>query len=85
MADPMTERDIEAVIDAYARAAAAARRIGFDGIELHAAHGYLIDQFFWQDTNRYGDRYGGDLVGRTRFVAEAIQACRRAVGPNLDA
>lgn len=82
-AGPMTEREIEAVIDAYAKAAAAAKRIGFDGIELHGAHGYLIDQFFWEDTNRRSDRYGGDLVGRARFAGEVIQACRRAVGPDF--
>lgn len=79
----MTEREIEDVIAAYANAAANAKRIGFDGIELHAAHGYLIDQFFWKDTNRRSDRYGGDLVGRTRFAVEVIQACRRRVGPNF--
>lgn len=82
-ADPMTEREVEAMIDAYAKAAADAKRIGFDGIELHGAHGYLMDQFFWEDTNRRRDRYGGDMVGRTRFASEVVQACRRAVGPGF--
>lgn len=81
IAEPMTEAEIAAVIAAYAQAAADARRLGFDGIELHGAHGYLIDQFFWEGTNRRTDRYGGDMIARTRFAVEVIQACRRAVGP----
>ncbi|CAE6380960.1 unnamed protein product [Rhizoctonia solani] len=58
-------------------------QLGFDGIELHGAHGYLIDQFFWAVTNVRTDAYGGDLVKRTRFAAEIIAACRRAVGPDF--
>jgi len=81
--EPMTEAEITAVIAAYAQAAADAKRLGFDGVELHGAHGYLIDQFFWEGTNRRSDRYGGDMVARTRFAVEAIQACRRAVGPDF--
>jgi 2,4-dienoyl-CoA reductase-like NADH-dependent reductase (Old Yellow Enzyme family) len=56
------------------------RRLGFDGLEIHAGHGYLIDQFFWRHTNRRGDVYGGDLVERTRFAVEVLRACRAAVG-----
>jgi 2,4-dienoyl-CoA reductase-like NADH-dependent reductase (Old Yellow Enzyme family) len=78
--EPLTEREIGGIVDAYARGASDAARLGFDGIELHAAHGYLIDQFFWEATNRRTDRYGGDLVGRTRFAVEIVRACRRAVG-----
>ena len=81
--EPMTEAEIAAVIAAYAQAAADARRLGFDGVELHGAHGYLIDQFFWEGTNLRTDRYGGDMVARTRFAVEVIQACRRAVGPDF--
>jgi 2,4-dienoyl-CoA reductase-like NADH-dependent reductase (Old Yellow Enzyme family) len=81
--EPMTEAEIAAVIAAYAQAAADARRLGFDGVELHGAHGYLIDQFFWEGTNQRTDRYGGDMVARTRFAVEVIQACRRAVGPDF--
>ncbi|MFJ4105624.1 NADH:flavin oxidoreductase [Amycolatopsis japonica] len=80
---PMTEHEITDVIDAFARAAADARRIGFDAIELHAAHGYLLDQFLWAATNHRTDSYGGDLLGRTRFTAEVVAACRRAVGPDF--
>ncbi|QHW31367.1 NADH:flavin oxidoreductase [Paenibacillus rhizovicinus] len=78
--DPLTEAEIADLIAAYAQAAADAKRLGFDGIELHGAHGYLIDQFFWGVTNVRTDRYGGDLVKRTRFATEVVEACRRAVG-----
>ena len=76
-------QEIETVIAAYGEAAGNAKRLGFDGVELHGAHGYLIDQFFWALTNRRTDRFGGDMVGRTRFGVEVIQACRRAVGPDF--
>jgi 2,4-dienoyl-CoA reductase-like NADH-dependent reductase (Old Yellow Enzyme family) len=78
--DPLAETEIEHIIDAYARAAAAAKRLGFDGIELHGAHGYLIDQFFWEGTNQRTDGYGGDAVARTRFAADVVRRCRSAVG-----
>ena len=57
-----------------------AQRLGFDGVEIHGAHGYLIDQFFWAGTNQRADEYGGDLVSRTRFAVEIIEAVRRATG-----
>ncbi|RLQ93673.1 NADH:flavin oxidoreductase [Falsibacillus albus] len=81
--EPMTESEVMAMVEAYAQAAADAKRLGFDGIELHGAHGYLIDQFFWGNTNKRTDRYGGDLVGRTQFAVEVIEACRREVGPDF--
>lgn len=83
VAEPMSEAEIEAVVAAFGQAAADAKRLGFDGVEIHGAHGYLIDQFFWEGTNQRSDRYGGDLLARTRFAAEIIRACRRAVGPDF--
>jgi 2,4-dienoyl-CoA reductase-like NADH-dependent reductase (Old Yellow Enzyme family) len=80
---PMTEQEIAAVIDAYGRAAGDAYTLGFDGVEIHGAHGYLIDQFFWSFTNKRTDAWGGDLVARTRFGAEVIRACRRRVPPGF--
>ncbi|WP_328316329.1 NADH:flavin oxidoreductase [Streptomyces sp. NBC_00388] len=77
----MTQRDLDDVIGAFAEAAADAERIGFDGVELHGAHGYLIDQFLWQGTNRRTDAYGGDAVARTRFATEIVAAVRAAVSP----
>jgi 2,4-dienoyl-CoA reductase-like NADH-dependent reductase (Old Yellow Enzyme family) len=83
VAEPLSEAEIDQLVSAYAAGAADAQRLGFDGIELHGAHGYLIDQFFWEGTNQRTDRYGGDAVARTRFAVEIIQACRRAVGPDF--
>ena len=57
--------------------------MGCDGVELHGAHGYLIDQFFWGRTNLRTDRYGGDLAQRTRFAVEIVQEIRRRCGPDF--
>ncbi|MCP3774478.1 NADH:flavin oxidoreductase [Paenibacillus sp. MZ04-78.2] len=78
-----SESEIAAIVQGFAQAASEAKRLGFDGIELHGAHGYLIDQFFWEKTNTRTDSYGGDMVARTRFAVEIIEACRRAVGPEF--
>jgi len=78
----MTEEDIADTIAAYARSATSAERLGFDMLEIHGAHGYLIDQFFWDVTNRRTDRYGGPTVAdRAAFGVEVIRAVRAAVGP----
>ncbi|AYL36720.1 12-oxophytodienoate reductase [Streptomyces fungicidicus] len=79
----MTQGDIDDVVAAFAQAAADAERIGFDGLELHGAHGYLIDQFLWSGTNRRTDAYGGDPVARARFAAEIVAAVRAAVSPGF--
>ncbi|CAM8638723.1 NemA NADH,flavin oxidoreductases, Old Yellow Enzyme family [Comamonadaceae bacterium] len=80
--EPMTDEAIADTIAAFAKAAGAAKRLGFDTIELHGAHGYLIDQFFWEGTNARTDKYGGDLVARGRFAAEILKAVRAEVGPD---
>jgi 2,4-dienoyl-CoA reductase-like NADH-dependent reductase (Old Yellow Enzyme family) len=80
---PMTEADIAEVIEAYAKAAASAKALGFDGVEIHGAHGYLIDSFFWGETNRRDDGYGGDLLARARFGVEVVGAMRAATGPDF--
>jgi 2,4-dienoyl-CoA reductase-like NADH-dependent reductase (Old Yellow Enzyme family) len=79
----MSDAQIADAIDGFARAAARAVRVGFDGVELHGAHGYLIDQFFWGGTNARDDRWGGDAMDRTRFAVEVIRAVRAAVGPDV--
>ncbi|MEU5363252.1 NADH:flavin oxidoreductase [Streptomyces sp. NPDC005925] len=79
----MTQADLDAVIGAFAQAAADAERIGFDGVEVHGAHGYLVDQFLWAGTNRRTDAYGGDPVARTKFAAEIVAAVRGAVSPGF--
>jgi 2,4-dienoyl-CoA reductase-like NADH-dependent reductase (Old Yellow Enzyme family) len=80
--EPMTEEDIADTIEAFAKGAAASKEIGFDCVELHGAHGYLIDQFFWDGANKRTDSWGGDLVRRTRFAAEIVKAVRKRVGPD---
>ena len=60
----MSEEDIADTVAAFGAAAADARRLGFDAVEIHGAHGYLIDQFFWDGTNARDDRYGGASVRR---------------------
>jgi len=80
----MSEPDITATIWAFGGAAASARSLGFDAVEIHGAHGYLIDQFFWHPTNRRTDRYGGaTLPERSRFAVELVRAVRAAVGPEF--
>lgn len=79
----MTESDIADVIAAYARAARNAVDVGFDGVALHGGHGYLIDAFLWQETNRRGDEWGGDLHRRTRFPVEVVKAVRAECGPDV--
>lgn len=79
----MTHKDIQEVIDSFTRAAVSAREVGFDGVELHGAHGYLIDQFFWDATNQRDDEYGGNIENRTRFAKEIVQAIRQQVGDDF--
>ncbi|KTD86395.1 NADH:flavin oxidoreductase [Paenibacillus etheri] len=81
--EPLTTAEVESLVSAFAQAAENVKKVGFDGIEIHGAHGYLIDQFFWERTNKRTDRYGGDLVGRTTFAVEIVEACRKAVGPDF--
>jgi 2,4-dienoyl-CoA reductase-like NADH-dependent reductase (Old Yellow Enzyme family) len=76
----MSDADVADTIAAFATAAADAERLGFDAVELHGAHGYLIDQFFWEGTNQRDDAFGGPTIAeRSRFAAEIIAAVRAAV------
>ncbi len=81
--EAMTLLEIDQIVKAFGQAASDAKRRGFDGLELHGAHGYLIDQFFWEKTNQRQDNYGGDVIGRSRFAVEIVRACRQAVGPDF--
>lgn len=74
------EEELAELIRIYGQAAWDAKNLGFDGIELHFAHGYLLDQFFWGPTNLRTDRYGED---RTLLAAEIVAECRRQVGPDF--
>jgi 2,4-dienoyl-CoA reductase-like NADH-dependent reductase (Old Yellow Enzyme family) len=80
---PMTQADIDAVIDAFGAAAESARALGFDGVEIHGAHGYIIDQFLWDQTNHRDDRYGGDHRARATFGAEVVAEIRRRTAPDF--
>ena len=72
----MTPEEIEDCIEAYVRGAWRAKCAGFDGVEVHGAHGYLISQFTSPHTNRRGDAYGGDFEGRMRFPSEIVRRIR---------
>ncbi|MCV7385713.1 NADH:flavin oxidoreductase [Mycolicibacter longobardus] len=74
--------ELPEVAQLYASSAATARDVGFDAVEIHGAHGYLLDEFLWERTNRRTDGYGGSLAERTRFPAEVVAAIRAAVGPD---
>src|SRR3989338_3069278 len=78
--EELTPEGIRAVVQAFAEAAERAKRAGFDAVEVHGAHGYLIAQFLSPLDNRRGDEYGGSLRNRARFALEVVEACRKRVG-----
>lgn len=77
---PMTEAEIDDVICAYVRCARNAADIGFDGVALHGGHGYLIDNFLWEETNERTDRWGGDRRRRAEFAIEIVRRIRAEIG-----
>ena len=79
----LTRDEIRRIVECFARAAARARLAGFDGVEVHAAHGYLLDQFFSPMTNRRDDEYGGPLRNRMRIILQVVDAIRSEVGHDL--
>ncbi len=80
---PLTSEEIGKLVSSFGRAASRAKEAGFDGIDLHFAHGYLLCQFLSSLTNKRKDEYGGSLKNRTRFALEVLEECRRAVGKNF--
>jgi len=80
IAQEMTGKDIHAIIEAFALAAARARAAGFDGVELHAAHSYLFSQFLSPAFNQRTDAYGGTIENRAKMVVEVLQAIHKRVG-----
>lgn len=83
-ASTMTSEDIQDTIAQFAASAKSAKDLGFDVLEIHGAHGYLIDQFFWEVTNTRTDEYGGKtLKERSRFAVDIVKAMRAAVGPDF--
>ena len=78
-----SDEEIADMVQSYARAASNAKSLGFDAIEIHGAHGYLIDQFFWEVMNKREDKYGGDLADRANFAGDIIRECRKAIGEDM--
>lgn len=76
----MTERDIEVAVEGFARSAALAKSAGFDGVEIHGANGYLLDQFLTPYINQRADAYGGSLENRLKIFRDVLAAVRLAVG-----
>ncbi|ANH67854.1 NADH:flavin oxidoreductase [Mitsuaria sp. 7] len=83
MPEAMSAEDIAEAVSGFACAAVRAREAGFDGVEIHGANGYLLDQFLTEHTNRREDDYGGALVARLKLGVETIQAVRHAVGADF--
>jgi 2,4-dienoyl-CoA reductase-like NADH-dependent reductase (Old Yellow Enzyme family) len=78
--EPLSTEEIEEIISAFAQAGKNARDLGFDSLEIHGAHGYLINSFLWEGTNQRSDEYGGSLSKRSRFAADLVRAIRQQVG-----
>ena len=76
----MTERDIERIIEAFGEASRRVKESNFDAVQLHGAHGYLINEFLCPHTNRRKDKWGGSIENRMRFVKEIYNLCRKKVG-----
>jgi 2,4-dienoyl-CoA reductase-like NADH-dependent reductase (Old Yellow Enzyme family)/thioredoxin reductase len=83
MPHALTRDELIGLVQAHAEAASRARDAGFDGVDIHCAHGYLIPSFLSARTNRRTDEYGGDLIGRSRFLVEIIRAIRKRVGEDF--
>ena len=83
VAHAMSSEDIKETIDAFASDAKYCEEIGFDGVEIHGAHGYLIDNFFWRGTNEREDLYGGSIEKRSQLAANIVKAIRSNVSNNF--
>ena len=81
--EALSPREIDKLIKAFTDAAKDAKDLGFDAIELHGAHGYLLDNFFWEVLNQREDGFGGSVADRTRFAAEIVESIRAEVGENF--
>ena len=81
--EPLTTEGIHEIVQKFGEAAQRAKQAGFELIEIHGAHGYLINQFLSKLSNEREDEYGGDIVGRSRFALEIVEAVRKCIGPNF--
>ncbi|MEM6901177.1 MAG: 12-oxophytodienoate reductase, partial [Pseudomonadota bacterium] len=78
-----TDEEVADMVAAYANAAGDAAKLGFDSVEIHGAHGYLIDEFFWNVMNTREDKYGGGLTERATFAGEIISECRKQMTDDM--
>src|SRR3546814_16808374 len=78
----MSDKEIDVALAGFANAAEQAVIAGFDGVEVHAANGYLLDQFLTDHTNRRTDGFGGETASRIRLTADVVRAVRKSVGSN---
>ncbi|MBD3192615.1 MAG: NAD(P)-binding protein [Candidatus Heimdallarchaeota archaeon] len=83
MPKPLSKREIKGIVKGYAKASLRAKKAGFDGVEIHAGHGYLIGQFFAPLFNKRKDEYGGSLKNRARFALEVLRAVRKKCGDDF--
>jgi 2,4-dienoyl-CoA reductase-like NADH-dependent reductase (Old Yellow Enzyme family) len=79
----LEEHEIEGIIQAFAQSASLAKQAGFDGVQIHGAHGYLVSQFLSPRHNQRTDRWGGSLENRSRFALEILKSIREQVGPEF--
>ncbi|MBZ9648324.1 FAD-dependent oxidoreductase [Sphingobium sp. 3R8] len=79
----LTPEDVALVVRQFVQGGARARKAGFDGVEIHGAHGYLLSSFVSPSTNNRDDEYGGNLAGRARLLLEVVRAVRTEVGPDF--
>ena len=79
-AHAMSAEEVEMLIECFVKDIIKIKDLGFDGVELHGAHGYLIDNFFWEGTNQRDDTYGGEIDKRTKFACEIIKRARKEIG-----
>lgn len=78
--EPLSTEEITEIVQAFAEAAANAKAIGFDAVEIHGAHGYLVDDFLWEGLNQRDEKYGGSRSKRSQFAVEIVKAIREKVG-----
>lgn len=81
--DAPTLDDVDAMIEAFVDAIEVAEKTGFDCAEIHGAHGYLVDEFFWSAMNVRDDKYGGSIASRAQFAAEIVSRARKRVSPDF--
>ncbi len=79
----LTTEEVEQLVKQFVTGAVICQKAGIDGVEIHAAHGYLVNQFMSPHTNKRTDRYGGDFMGRMRFVTEIIKGIQMYCGPRF--